>query len=453
MADVAILNRAGAQERGLTRSDIIIGVLLLVVMLTGGYFRFVGLNWDDFTHLHPDERFLTDVASSLGGGIRSSLSGQVEQQAQIDRCLARYPDTGGVGGYFDAECSTLNPHNVGKGLYVYGTLPLFAARAAGDLMVSLTGDTSLNTYNGVHLVWRALSALSDMATILVIFFIGLHLHGRWVGILAAALYASSVLMIQLSHFGTVDAMANFFAALSLLFALSVQLRNQLADYALFGLAAGAALACRVNLAPVVGLLVLAAMLRFLPVLDMRLAGTERWRILGQIAGGSGPGRAADLPDLPHLQSVYVHGAGLLRPDAESTMVCQHSRGAGAGERGCGDSPELSVGRAHTLPLRTAKYGAVGHGRGAGAGRAGRHSLVHLALDSRAGRGAAQSAAGRLVPGLFWLAGPQLGGDHALLSAGLPGLRADGSLAAGRSWSGEHARGRCGGHWLTGCWRW
>ena len=138
MVEYQVAERAPRKTRRnvaiLSQSDALVGVLLVVVMLIGGYFRFVGLNWDDFTHLHPDERFLTDVASSIGAGaIRSSLpGGSVEQQAQINRCLAQYPETGGVGPYFDADCSTLNPHNVGKGLYVYGTLPLFAARALDE---------------------------------------------------------------------------------------------------------------------------------------------------------------------------------------------------------------------------------------------------------------------------------------------------------------------------------
>ncbi|MBZ0300768.1 MAG: glycosyltransferase family 39 protein [Anaerolineae bacterium] len=251
-------------QASLTRSDVLVGVLLVLVMLLGGYFRFVGQNWDDFTHLHPDERFLTDVASSLGGPLRPTVSGTAEQQAQLDRCLARYPDTGGIGGYFDAECSTLNPHNVGKGLYVYGTLPLFMARAAGDAMVQLTGDTSLNTYNGVHLMWRGLSALAEMTAILILFFIGLELHNRWVGLLAAALYAGAVFSIQLAHFATADAITNFFVVLGILFAVRVQMRGHLLDYAWFGLAFGAALASRVNIAPLFGLVMLAALVRGLP---------------------------------------------------------------------------------------------------------------------------------------------------------------------------------------------
>jgi len=43
----------------------LVGFLLIVILIAGGYLRFVGLDWDAEQHLHPDERFLTMVESSL----------------------------------------------------------------------------------------------------------------------------------------------------------------------------------------------------------------------------------------------------------------------------------------------------------------------------------------------------------------------------------------------------
>ena len=106
----------------------------------GGWLRYSGLNWDDFTFLHPDERFLTDVASSIGGRLQSTEADDTARSAHVARCQEHYPQSGGAGPYFDAACSTLNPHNVGKGIYVYGTLPLFLARATGELLAQVSGD-------------------------------------------------------------------------------------------------------------------------------------------------------------------------------------------------------------------------------------------------------------------------------------------------------------------------
>src|SRR5688500_17174053 len=115
------LEDVSADRRAISLSDVIVGLLLLTVLLIGGYFRFTGLNWDDYVHLHPDERFLTGVASGLGSPLTPlAMSNPTPElnQAQYERCLERNPGGDGNGGYFETECSTWNPHNTGDGLYV-----------------------------------------------------------------------------------------------------------------------------------------------------------------------------------------------------------------------------------------------------------------------------------------------------------------------------------------------
>ena len=294
------------------RKDLLTAALLLCLLLAGGWLRYNGLNWDDFTFLHPDERFLTDVASSIGGRLQSTEADDTARSAHVARCQERYPQSGGAGPYFDAACSTLNPHNVGKGIYVYGTLPLFLARATGELLAQVSGEPSHGSFFGLHLVWRSLSALAETATILVVFLIGVTLHERRTALLAAALYAAAVLSIQQAHFGTVDAIANLCCALGLLFAARVQRRASLVDYALFGLCCGCALASRINLAPLAGLLVLAAVPRNLPLLqcEKRFAGSlaQGWR--RPLAG-----RRPHASDLSRAQPLRLQRPGLLRSGA------------------------------------------------------------------------------------------------------------------------------------------
>src|SRR4051812_26717344 len=125
------------EGKAVARTDVLVGLLLVLVMLVGGYFRYTGINWDDFTHLHPDERFLTDVAQGLGQVLNPSGPSDAAQK-QVAECLRRYPNTSGKGPYFDALCSALNPINANSmhGTYVYGTLPLFMVKGAGELMVA-----------------------------------------------------------------------------------------------------------------------------------------------------------------------------------------------------------------------------------------------------------------------------------------------------------------------------
>ncbi|MBW4436989.1 MAG: glycosyltransferase family 39 protein [Pleurocapsa minor GSE-CHR-MK-17-07R] len=286
-----------------SRSNVLVALGLVITMLVGGYFRFVGLNWDDFTHLHPDERFITDVTQGLGNRLAPSDNGTDDwtPETQVAECVARYPATGGMGGYFDALCSPYNPHNAnpGHGMYVYGTLPLFMTLSVAEVVapasewwarnISVQSDPTLATYDGrqwlgydgVHLIFRYLSALAEMSVIVVVFCIGLRLHNKWVGLLGAWLYAGIVFSIQLSHFGTTDAISDMFCAVTILFAVCIQRQGKLRDYILFGVFFGFALASRINLAPLVGLILLAAIMRVLPTFDRHSIAGDRERAITQ----------------------------------------------------------------------------------------------------------------------------------------------------------------------------
>jgi YYY domain-containing protein len=271
--------------QGKTRSSgssVLVALLLTWVLVLGGYFRFIGLNWDEFTHFHPDERFLTGLISKLGGAQSFTLNANVEGYATIEeqqaRCNARYPETNGVGTFFDVQCSIYNPHNVGEGWLAYGTLPIFIAKIGSDTATWLTSDTVWSSYEGIHLVWRYLNAASDVITILIVFFVGLTLRGKWVGLLAALFYACAPLAIQKSHFATTNAMTALFVAMSILFAARVQMKGRLLDYAIFGLMSAAAVSSRINTLPIVGVVILAAIVRILPAFDTKLAWSERRQV-------------------------------------------------------------------------------------------------------------------------------------------------------------------------------
>ncbi|MGB1288331.1 MAG: glycosyltransferase family 39 protein, partial [Aggregatilineales bacterium] len=197
------------------------------------------------------------------------------------RCQALNPATNGAGGYFDTDCSPLNPHNAGAGFYAYGTLPLFMAHFIGDVVQQLETQNFLTfDFQGGTLTWRFLSAFFDVGTIILIFFTASRMHNRWVGLLAAVLYAAAPLAIQKAHFGTVNSVTAFFVMLALWAAVAVQDRGRYGYYAIFGIAVGAAVSGRINTAPLAGVVVLAAILQSLPAFDSRLPWSERNRIFG-----------------------------------------------------------------------------------------------------------------------------------------------------------------------------
>ncbi len=267
-----------------TRDNALVGALLLVVLIFGAFLRLSGTSWDDYVHFHPDERFLVgQVALNMGEGFLSFTDGNELEQRAL--CNERYPDTLGVGPFFDARCSDWNPHNLNAGHYAYGTMPAFVAKWTGEALNSITGTNDYTGYDSLPLVWRTLSALYDTITLILVFLTALKLHGQWTGLVAAALYAFAVLPLQIAHFATADAMTAMWVAGTVYFAVRAQADGRLLDFIAAGAASGAAVASRANVAPIVLVIIFAATLRALPLFDARLPRGERNRALIEGVGG------------------------------------------------------------------------------------------------------------------------------------------------------------------------
>jgi hypothetical protein len=216
--------------------------LLVIVLLLGAMFRLVGVNWDDYTHLHPDERFLTMAVSTI------RFPWELDERQPPPGCP-------GWDGYFNTACAPLNSYNYPEfPLLVYGTFPLFLTRFVG--MVVHQAD-----YDQIHLVGRVLSALFDLSTVLLIFLIGRRIYGMRAGLLGAFFLAASVLDIQQSHFFTVDTFTNVPILVAFWYALDIAENKGWTAFLAAGIAFGLALAGRINIAPFAGVLFAAAGLR------------------------------------------------------------------------------------------------------------------------------------------------------------------------------------------------
>jgi len=214
-------------------------VVLALILVGAIWFRFVGLDWDEGAHLHPDERFLTQVETAI-------------------------EPTFSPREYLDTSNSPLNPRNRGHGFFVYGSLPIFVVRyVAEGLWVLCAPDCALDYtgYDGVHLVGRALSALFDLGTVVLLYVIGRRLYHWRVGMLATALGAFAVLPIQQAHFFTVDSFLTFFVTLAFYFAVRVAQGQQWRHWVFFGLALGMAMACKISVWPLGVVAVAAALIR------------------------------------------------------------------------------------------------------------------------------------------------------------------------------------------------
>jgi hypothetical protein len=296
----ASLVPATAARRALWQNAWLPRVLLAGILVLAAYFRLLSItDWDGGTGQHPDERFFTNVSSSV-----------------------RLPAN--VGEYFDAARSPLNPRSYRDfPLYVYGPFPVMITRVVA---VSLTppeampenvptitgppisGETSygsqianpersfprlwplisifnpegrnLTSYGEIVKVGRVMAALFDLGSIVLIFLIGRRLFGQRVGLLAALFSALTVMQIQQSHFFVDPIFSTFFCLLALYWAVRVGQGGGPWVYAALGITIGLAMANRITLATL-GLVAIAATV----IATLRWVGT-RW--VGKDAAGCVP---------------------------------------------------------------------------------------------------------------------------------------------------------------------
>jgi YYY domain-containing protein len=207
-------------------------LVLALILVVAAAFRLNALEtWDDNSHQHPDERFMTIVAS------------QVHIPASI-------------GDYFNTPRSSLNPYANGQSNYAYGQLPLTLTRAVAEALPQCDRCVAFTSYDRVYEVGRALSTLADLGSIVFAWLLARRVFGIRTAHLTALLLALTVLDIQLSHFFTVDTFATFFAAGAVFFGQRAWQRESLLDALLAGVFVGMATASKVSallLLPVLGL--------------------------------------------------------------------------------------------------------------------------------------------------------------------------------------------------------
>lgn len=298
-----MLDRLSSQTDLIKRYALFIALGLIV--LFGAILRFTGINWDEYQHLHPDERFLTMVET----GIQMPSS---------------------IGDYFDTANSPLNPYNRNFGTYVYGTYPLFLVKFVGVLaspfgapiaknFMTEPGPTDFSTYatmyrvltdpggyEGIYIIGRILSGLFDLSTVLVIFFIGRRLYDTRVGLLAAFFLAFSVLDIQQSHFFTVDTFANLPLVLAVWFSLDIaDRRGGRLSFLLAGAFFGLALAARINLATFAAIIGLAVALRIIKILESIKGVSLAQAPLKEVRTLQFAAESLASPDEPHERTITL----------------------------------------------------------------------------------------------------------------------------------------------------
>ena len=317
---------------------LIFDLIFLIVLLMGAYFRLVGINWGEYQYLHPDERFLVWVGTDI-----SPLK-CADPALSFNECPPEQQTWMGFSDYFDTAASNLNPHNRGHGFYVYGTLPMFLTRYVVEWVYGHSG------FNEMTNIGRALSALADLLTLLLVYAIASRLYDQRIGLLAAAFTAGTVLLIQQSHFFTMDTFLNFFIYLAIYFAVRVASQDWTTDIGAspnfrkstirfirhplfllsigFGIGLGCAAASKLNAAPVAFLLPAAFGLQWL-----RLPSPERKKHLGEIIGYLVVGAVVSVLVFRIFQPYAFSGPGFfgVKPNQSWVANIREQRNQAAGD--------------------------------------------------------------------------------------------------------------------------
>ena len=190
--------------------------LLLLILFVAAGLRLTGLDWDGYEHYHPDERFITWVATTI------------ERPSSFATALN--PTESTINPFYwspNAESAGIVVPQDEHRDFAYGHVPLYLGVMATRLAEQFTplakilpehwlvtrdilNSRELVEFRHLTAVSRALTALFDVGTVLFVFLLGRRLYDEKVGLLAAAFLALNVMHIQLAHFFTSDPYLTFF---------------------------------------------------------------------------------------------------------------------------------------------------------------------------------------------------------------------------------------------------
>jgi hypothetical protein len=183
---------------------------LAAILVASLWLRLVGIDWDAVHHLHPDERYIVWVGTTVEfpADWRTALD---PKQSTFNPF--QWPP--------DARSAGIKVEQGEPRSFAYGHWPLYLgvaathvlsrgeAWAAGlpeswTLIRDLLNGPGRIEYDHLLLVGRALAALSDTVTVALVFLIGREVYSARVGLLAAAFVGLAVLHIQNAHFFVTD---------------------------------------------------------------------------------------------------------------------------------------------------------------------------------------------------------------------------------------------------------
>ncbi|MFL2665505.1 MAG: DUF2298 domain-containing protein [Dehalococcoidia bacterium] len=193
-------------------------ILFLIIFFTL-LVRLYGINWDNGTLFHPDERAMLSQVYDIS-----------------------FPEGREWNDFFDAEKSTLNP-----GSFNWGSMPQYALKL---IQYAYAPIDWLDIYE-LRYPGRILSSIFDTISVIFVFLISRYIFDNKVAILSAFLTSISVIHIQLSHFYAVDTFSTAFVLGTLYYAIKVGYEGGRKNSLFTGVMFGFALTTKFSVIPLV----------------------------------------------------------------------------------------------------------------------------------------------------------------------------------------------------------
>ena len=194
-------------------------VLFLIIFFTL-LVRLYGINWDNGTLFHPDERAMLSQVYDIS-----------------------FPQGEEWKDFFNSEKSTLNP-----GSFNWGSMPHYALKF---LQYAYAPIDWLDIYE-LRYAGRILSSIFDSLSVLFVFLISRYIFNNKVAVLSAFLTSFSVIHIQLSHFYAVDTFTTAFVLATIYYSLKIAYEGGRKNSLLTGVMFGFALTTKFSVMPLIG---------------------------------------------------------------------------------------------------------------------------------------------------------------------------------------------------------
>ena len=222
---------AARVRKNLTSTAVVLAVILALALAL----RLNGLNWDDGFGFHPDERDIYMRSDCMYQALANHPG--FENCGYLQAQPETTPGLPSLEVFLNPERSPLNPHWFPLGSVLLYVLVYF--RSTFELF---------NDFSSMDMRYagRAISALADVGSVLMVFLLGRRIYGVKIGLLAAGLTALAVIHIQNSHFYRPETFSALFTLASFWAIFRMMERKRLADSLLLGVFAGLAIAPKIS---------------------------------------------------------------------------------------------------------------------------------------------------------------------------------------------------------------